>query len=708
MPPILPLHHHHHHHQQQQQQQHPSPSHGEHHPHRAFAPSPARLRAVSQWPTDTALLAVSAGQCLAVLLAAALPPASPPSLLPPAFVDAARGPALLAAALDPFGFLRAGACCYGVLPVAVPSAFAFIPFAAAVAAVALVAAALAAAPATRRWIAASAASVSLRHNAGTGAGSTTTGDHVNMNEHPDENDNDDGNDDEDGDGDDEDYVGRNRRCSHVDSVLQPHRRAGDGIPLMPVRRREHARARTRRAPIDPVLIEYRWRRAGWIAAQVAAVPIGLVWARLCVCRDGALDVDPSVPCWGGTHLAVFVPAVAAALVYLFVLPLLAARRISEQVLFRSASAHERYLQLKEAAFTCQLDSTWALLDLHRMSSFRSPCSITTPVTTMMHGLLILWLGVLSSFPTTQALLMLLTVFAYTLGITFLRPFRVNSLNWLATLLAWCTSANYLILYMLVLGVLSPLLIPSAVLVELSIINCAAAVAIALFIAYLVCRDASTLSASAYVNAPQAFSPLPRLLHSCIAGRNCCGGRVWPTRPPRDWSLLNSTERDEVLLLTEAIELEKRAERSGRLLIPTYELHDMVLRLHDALHRAKARGDEFAQLLEDVRDELISIHNNTAPLSIFGGLQGSGGAQVAWQLKQLLPGFCARLQRRQQELILVSPRLRRILLKMTAVAAFIGSRPINRARYVSLCVWLWFEFASVRAWVCVFVSGSICV
>ena len=111
---------------------------------------------------------------------------------------------------------------------------------------------------------------------------------------------------------------------------------------------------------------------------------------------------------------------------------------------------------------------------------------------------------------------------------------------------------------------------------------------------------------------------------------------------------------------------RRSQRIPPELVDTRLVRRLALALRMEHRMARRMRHVLAYSLQDTLDELALVIDRCAPVSIFPNAT----------LERLLPGLRARMAKREKQMALVDPRLRRILLKLFALKAWMGSRPIK--------------------------------
>jgi hypothetical protein len=83
----------------------------------------------------------------------------------------------------------------------------------------------------------------------------------------------------------------------------------------------------------------------------------------------AIELDTSLECWSGTHLAYIVVVGLPGSVYLLGLPYMLYKQCNKIVLFDDADAHERFVRQREIEYMAGMNHNFALYRYHLISSF---------------------------------------------------------------------------------------------------------------------------------------------------------------------------------------------------------------------------------------------------------------------------------------------------------------------------------------------------
>ena len=115
-------------------------------------------------------------------------------------------------------------------------------------------------------------------------------------------------------------------------------------------------------------------------------------------------------------------------------------------------------------------------------------------------------------------------------------------------------------------------------------------------------------------------------------------------------------------------LVRRSQRIPSELVDCRLVRRLALALRMEHRMARRMRHVLAYSLQDTLDELAIVIDRCAPVSIFPNEA----------LERLLPSLVTRMEKREKQMALVDPRLRRMLLKLFALKAWMGQRPIKAA------------------------------
>jgi hypothetical protein len=122
----------------------------------------------------------------------------------------------------------------------------------------------------------------------------------------------------------------------------------------------------------------------------------------------------------------------------------------------------------------------------------------------------------------------------------------------------------------------------------------------------------------------------------------------------------------ILGIKAAKSLVRRSERIPSELVDCRLIRRLALALRMEHRVSRRMRHVLAYSLQDTLDELAVVLDRCAPVSIFPNET----------LERLLPGLVTRMAKREKQMALVDPRLRRMLLKLFALKAWMGQRPIK--------------------------------
>lgn len=171
------------------------------------------------------------------------------------------------------------------------------------------------------------------------------------------------------------------------------------------------------------------QRAYMIFVQILSLPFGTTVARLFHCNaNKQADIDNTISCFGGTHLALISPSIAFSLVLYGMFPAWLILKTRSEMLDMSSDRHEGYLQLRETEYVQGLDVQWTIANFHIFSSFKKYGAHLRAVMHILHAVMLILYASLFHHLFAGALLVDLILFAMFLAFVIVRPFRVSAFN----------------------------------------------------------------------------------------------------------------------------------------------------------------------------------------------------------------------------------------------------------------------------------------
>ncbi|CAH1772877.1 unnamed protein product, partial [Owenia fusiformis] len=405
---------------------------------------------------------------------------------------------------------------------------------------------------------------------------------------------------------------------------------------------------------NPMLLIHisRMQRVYVIIFQVLALPFCIACARVFHCNgDGFVDVDNSLQCFGSTHWAYISPALAAFLVYLIAFPYWLIKKTNAEVLMDNSDSHEGYLQLKETEYVQGLDNTYEINNFHIFSSFKRKGVHMRAAVHVLKLVQVVWYAAL--FQHILAMAALVNVFLIAMLLTFIimRPFRVGCFNIILGITYLCLMANSLLGTMLTsfdaFSVRSPWLTPTYMTYMLIAINVVWLISVIVFIIYLVVRH--------FGGCRKYLQPL------------------WPSITTHGLNKLTPETRKFMRAILKAKQIMERAVLAPPLFAPAHELARQIQVINAYTREAEMLDDQVHTTLLDTLDELIEIHSQVSPRSLFAESVKDSIRDTAEALMEIMPMFVRRLAQREYDFILVNPVKRRLLLKMYCLGLFLNGR-----------------------------------
>jgi len=385
----------------------------------------------------------------------------------------------------------------------------------------------------------------------------------------------------------------------------------------------------------------RHRAAAWrwvlILSQVFYVPVGVNVARLAVCRNDNVEVDPDVECMSSKHVVVAAAAGSVGGLFLLLVPLLLYRSAHRHLLYRSARAHESHLRWKELQYLVGLNDDWATQQMHVTSPFRRAHAHHRAVAAVEKLLLLAVNTFIRDNDGLQGVLYFTSAVLF--GVWFIARPVYRNLRTQLMLVALRLMLMYFGVFAMfkATGMRNALMIDSALLVWLII--------------------GSTLFGAMYL-----------AVAGVAAWRWRTGRRTWTTEP-RDAQVLS--QAPWMRTVRAAHELMYRASFVARAMVPVHRMDNAMRRLRVYLDEAKEAGDLVMEwTIVETMEDLAATLKLYRPHSLYPNEL----------LETHMPGFASRVRQRNYERLLLRPRTRRILTKLLALRVFQvhGARARDRA------------------------------
>eukprot|EP01137_Pigoraptor_chileana_P002998 Opistho-2@42582 len=377
-----------------------------------------------------------------------------------------------------------------------------------------------------------------------------------------------------------------------------------------------------------------------------------------LCRQPIFNIAPLVHfaavCWSGKHAAVAGPLLAIGITMLIALPVFVWYRVRLQLIHTSPAHHERHLRQKELEYAQRADTVWSLFGMHLFSPYRRQWAYFKVVSLCFRLSVATIMSFLYQHPKYNTGLLLLLLTAYAVALTAQPPYRLRSFGILHALLSWLNVLSCLLGYLVILRTRSPLLVSAPLRYELMLLFIAGLVLLSIVGVYAVMKS-----------------------------RGVCFKRpLWPSGTRPEFDALRPTQRRSVALVIEGRQLLEAVYRTPAALVPTHDLADLIERVNTTFETALKEYDPYAETLRDLLDELVNAHNTAAPFSMYADSKKKSVSKTAKELQEIMPDFRRRLDRRDYDLVLADPRLKRVLLKLYCARVFLGMRDtsMRRQRY----------------------------
>ncbi len=414
-------------------------------------------------------------------------------------------------------------------------------------------------------------------------------------------------------------------------------------------------------PINTLLLRARILRWFTLIAQAFFLPFGLVVVRLFGCRDYPLPeggvqyqsvVLRDTECGSGNHVGILVPLLLVGIFYFVALPCWMVYKIRKELIipsfctYRTGSTHEQFVLVKEAEYVLRLDVSWAIYQYPFFSSFRRPWVWFRPLTFFTKGIILAIFGLLIYETDDQVFAMFAFVGLYWVAVMFVPVYRLHSFNAMLVFSIFVNLCNLFIGMLIVLEVQNALLVGDNLFNALLVLNVTWLFGAVVWIVYLVLRSSRVIG--------NRTKP------------------IWPLLPELDRSSSfhsDHTEKFCVAILSARKVLEQ-CYSSTQFFAPVHELSRHVQIINAYCREAELLQDPMHPSLWALLAEMVDLHTELAPYTIYGTLTKEALPQPAVELLALIPAFRQRLDRREQEMVLWRPLKRRLLLKLFVVSTFL--------------------------------------
>eukprot|EP00033_Pygsuia_biforma_P002630 GCRY01002910.1.p1 GENE.GCRY01002910.1~~GCRY01002910.1.p1 ORF type:complete len:530 (+),score=86.87 GCRY01002910.1:343-1932(+) len=383
------------------------------------------------------------------------------------------------------------------------------------------------------------------------------------------------------------------------------------------------------------ILIYDVQRWCFFVGVAFSLPLFMAASNTSLCNDDSdLIVDSSVSC--NSLVMFFRVALWALTLLMIIVSIWAVRAIATAVMVYGQKDHEHFLQMRELEYLFGLNISWAAQRFFLMSSYRRTHVYYLPYSFALKCCVVVVYTLFrpqtlsdEGHLTLQTILFIALFAAHAVLLILRPPFRCSSSNRLVTTAAVALTIFSILGYFASAGTQSPLLLSDVMATWLMFVT-----AFVGFISLIVVADALVLK------------------------------RSWPVTPQR---LSTTTNTPTALSLTILYQLMKARETTVRLrssasLFSEDELlRDMLQQLFVLRARAHSEGSVLLPAVEAMIKDIQHLRADTLALP--------DRIPLTADLRDLLPPLSARLRERERYFALLGPTASRVVLKLTAVAAF---------------------------------------
>ena len=427
------------------------------------------------------------------------------------------------------------------------------------------------------------------------------------------------------------------------------------------------------------LLRAKLVRALLLWAQAIATPLGLVMVRLLDCRDypapGGAEGTTSrsvvlreTACWSGAHLGLLVPMAAISACYLLLVPVWMLYTIKKELISprptvcccRGRALHETFLRLKEAEYERNIDTTWATHHYAIFSSFQRPWVCFRPCSFFFKAGMLLIYGVLFYSLWYQALFAFIKIAVISLVFLVAPVYRIISFHVMLVFSAVASLCNVTLGLLLTLGAQNALLVGRNLLYALLLINGGWLLVAVIWLASLFLKSSGC----------------------CVSKKRFwCGPPLWPKLSELDLTSSGHSDLTEkfVRAILRGRHTLEQCYILPRLFTPVHQLSHDILVVNAYYREAELVSDPMEGSLWALLAEMIDVHTVLLKHSLFATSTKYSVSRCAEELMELLPSLRQRLEKREYDLALWTPRKRRMLLKMTALVAFLAASSTKHSK-----------------------------
>ncbi|XP_063686817.1 uncharacterized protein LOC134820379 [Bolinopsis microptera] len=403
--------------------------------------------------------------------------------------------------------------------------------------------------------------------------------------------------------------------------------------------------------------------------ELAVLPFGILAVRWWWCRyngsdtrspnplHNATDVKPSETCliwnrdmWTLVHAlypVLILLAWCAVPVYIFV-------KNKKHVFTDITIEHEGYILLKETEYVYGINEEWLLSGYYLLSSFRRKFVYMRCYVFVVKLMLIIVYGAVFDYEKLQAFLFTGIFFVLSGLVMVGRPYRIMSFNVMLFLSLFVHFCNAFVGVCIEMDTRNAFIQEDFLYAEMIMLNGGFYVLCAVWFTFLFMRWNKIVL--------RTQRPLwPNLTKTNAVKRD-----------------IDETTRKYLVSIIRANLTLQETYNTIPLLAPAHELSRRIKILNAYCREAMLIDHVFQHTMWDITDSLIQAHTAVFKKSIFSDCSLHGSRESARQLYAMLPCLAKRLKQRDEDLILMSRKRRRILLKMYTLSVFL-SKHADRVR-----------------------------
>ncbi|KAL5250534.1 hypothetical protein ACHWQZ_G016316 [Mnemiopsis leidyi] len=316
--------------------------------------------------------------------------------------------------------------------------------------------------------------------------------------------------------------------------------------------------------------------------------------------------------------------------------------------------HEGYILLKETEYVYGINEEWLLSGYYLLSSFRRKFVHTRCYMFLLKFALIIVYGAAFDHEKIQAFIFTGILFSVCCIAMVGRPYRIMSFNIMLFLSFFVNFWNAFVGACIEMDTKNAFIQENFLFPEMILLNGGFFVLCAAWFLFL------------FLRWHKIFFRTQRPL--------------WPnltktTALKRD---IDETTRKYLVSIIRANLTLQETYNTIPLLAPAHELSRRIKILNAYCREAMLIDHVFQHTMWDITDSLIQAHTAVFKKSIFSDCSLYSSRESARQLYAILPCLVKRLKQRDEDLILMSPKRRRILLKMYTLSVFL-SKHADRVR-----------------------------